>query len=97
MPVAGELRARRGACGSSVLPSFAPLAREAPHCVLPGSLDGQAGKNEDRSRDGFVQSMSQAFDRLDVDKSGALERGELRQNDEVELILDVIAHPPAAL
>jgi hypothetical protein len=37
-----------------------------------------------------VQSMSQAFDRLDVDKSGALERGELRQNDEVELILDSV-------
>jgi len=44
-------------------------------------------KNGTVSKDEFMQFMSQTFDRLDVNKSGELEREELRQLDDPDWII----------
>jgi Ca2+-binding EF-hand superfamily protein len=44
-------------------------------------------KNGTVSKDEFMQYMSEMFDRLDVDRSGQLERNELRRTSEPDWML----------
>lgn len=49
--------------------------------LMDADLNGTVSKDE------FLKFMSDTFDRLDVDKSGALERKELRQRDDPNWIV----------